>query len=71
MYAEKARVTKENLGEEIGQPDLECDGFLDEYGFVFTWICRGGKLNWRSLGKEWLQLDLKDYSFWDALKNQF
>jgi hypothetical protein len=45
MYAEKAHVTQENLGEEIGQPDLECDGFLDEYGFVFTWICRGGKLN--------------------------
>jgi hypothetical protein len=52
MYAEKAHVTKKNLGEEIGEPDLERDGFLDEYGFAFTWICGGGKLNQRSLGEE-------------------
>ncbi len=71
MYAEEAHVTQENLGEEIGQLDLECDGFLDEYGFALTWICRGGKLNWRSLEEELLQLDLEDCSFWDALKNQF
>jgi hypothetical protein len=45
MYAEKACVTEENLGEEIGQRDLERDGFLDEYGFAFTWICGGGELN--------------------------
>ncbi len=71
MYAEKARVTEENLGEKISEPDLERDGFLDEYGFAFTWICGGGKLNWRSLGEELLQLDLEDCSFWGALKNQF
>jgi hypothetical protein len=45
VYAEEAHMTEENLGEEIGQLDLEHDEFLDEYGFAFTWICGGGKLN--------------------------